>query len=144
MAPATVQSGSVTTFPKRHSMKSLLASLLLALPLAVSAQPVTPPISARTQAEIDHLFNYIAKSDCKFNRNGAWHDMVTARSHVNTKYEYLVERGMIDSTEAFIDKAASQSSFSGKDYLVQCAGSEAIPSANWLKAELNRFRNQKS
>jgi hypothetical protein len=125
-------------------MKSLLAGLLLALPLAVSAQPVAPPVAARTQAEIDHLFDYISKSDCKFNRNGAWHDMVAARSHVNTKYEYLVERGMIDSTEAFIDKAASQSSFSGKDYLVQCPGSEAVPSANWLKAELNRFRSQKT
>ena len=125
-------------------MKSLLASLILALPVAVSAQPVTPPIPARAQVEIDHLFTYIAKSDCKFNRNGAWHDMVTARSHVNTKYEYLTERGMIDSAETFIDKAASQSSFSGKDYLVQCPGSEAIPSANWLKAELIRFRHQQS
>jgi hypothetical protein len=130
-------------YPTNLSMKSLLASLLLALPLAVSAQPVTP-IAPRTQAEIDHLFNYISKSDCRFNRNGAWHDMVMARSHVNTKYEYLVQRGMIDSAEAFIEKAASQSSFSGNDYLVQCPGSQVIPSANWLKAELNRFRNQKS
>lgn len=124
-------------------MKSLLVALLLALPLVVSAQPV-PPLPARTQAEIDHLFDYISKSACKFNRNGSWHDMVVARSHVNAKYEYLVGRGMIDSTEAFIDKAASQSSFSGNDYLVQCPGSQAIPSANWLKTELNRFRNRKS
>ena len=125
-------------------MKSLLAGLVLTLPLAVSAQPVAPPIPARTQMEIAHLFDYISKSDCKFNRNGAWHDMTMARSHVNNKYEYLVDRGMIDSAEAFIDKAASQSSFSGQDYLVQCPGSEATPSGGWLKAELNRFRNQTS
>ena len=126
-------------------MKSLIAALALAIPFCALAQPTaTPPLPARTQAEIDHLFAYIAGSGCKFNRNGSWHDMTTARSHVNTKYEYLVERGMIDSAEAFIDKAASQSSFSGKDYLVQCPGSEATPSAGWLKTELNRFRHTKS
>jgi len=124
-------------------MKSLLAALALALPLAAAAQPANP-LPAQTQAEIDHLFDYIVKSDCKFNRNGSWHDMVAARSHVNTKYEYLMDRGMIDSAEAFIDKAASQSSFSGKDYLVQCPGSEPTPSGGWLKTELNRFRHTKS
>ena len=95
---------------------------------------------ARAQAEIDHLFDYIANSDCRFNRNGSWHDMVAARAHVNTKYEYLKERGKIDSAESFIDNAASKSSFSGEDYQVQCPGSEPTPSASWLKAELARFR----
>ena len=33
-----------------------------------------------------------------------------------------------------------KSSFSGQDYLVQCPGAEAMPSASWLKAELVRFR----
>ena len=121
-------------------MKHLLAGLILALPLAAVAQPVVPPVPARTQAEIDHLFNYISKSDCRFNRNGSWHDMVAARSHVNMKYEYLAERGKIDSAETFIDQAASKSSFSGRDYLVQCPGAEAVPSASWLKDELLRFR----
>jgi hypothetical protein len=121
-------------------MKRLLAGLLVALPLAAAAQPVVPPVPARTQAEIDHLFDYIVKSDCRFNRNGSWHDMVAARAHVNTKYEYLKERGKIDSAESFIDNAASKSSFSGQDYQVQCSGSEPAPSATWLKAELARFR----
>ena len=125
-------------------MKQLLAGLLVALPLAATAQPVVPPVSARAQAEIDHLFDYIAKSDCRFNRNGSWHDMVAARAHVNTKYEYLKERGKIDSAESFIDNAASQSSFSGQDYQVQCPGAEATTSAFWLKAELARFRQLQS
>jgi hypothetical protein len=121
-------------------MKPLLAALALALPAAASAQPVVPPVPAQAQAEIDHLFDYISRSNCKFNRNGSWHDMVAARSHVSTKYEWLKERGKIDSTESFIDNAASRSSFSGKDYLVQCPGNDSVPSASWLKAELARFR----
>ena len=123
-------------------MKSLLAATLLALPLAAMAQP-TAPLAGRTQAEIDHLVSYIAASDCRFNRNGSWHDMATARSHVLTKYDWLVGRGMIDSAEAFIDKAASRSSFSGSDYLVQCPGSGPVPTSGWLKAELGRFRTRK-
>ena len=121
-------------------MKKLVAGLLLALPVAAFAQPVVAPLPARTQAEIDHLFDYISHSSCQFNRNGSWHDMVAAKAHVNNKYEYLKERGKIDSAESFIENAASRSSFSGNDYLVQCQGAAAVPSATWLTAELARFR----
>jgi len=121
-------------------MKSILVALALALPAAALAQPVVPPVPARTQAEIDHLFDYISKSGCRFNRNGSWHDMVAARTHVNTKFEWLRDRGQIDSAESFIDNAASRSSFSGRDYLVQCSGQPALSSGDWLKAELSRYR----
>ena len=69
--------------------------------------------------------------------------MVAAKAHVTAKYEYLKERGKIDTTESFIENAASKSSFSGKDYLVLCPGVEATPSATWLKAELARFRQSR-
>ena len=120
-------------------MKTLIAALALALPFAAAAQPAAP-VPARTQAEIDHLFDYIQHSECRFNRNGSWHDMTAARAHVNMKYEYLRDRGQIDTAESFIDNAASQSSFSGKDYLVQCAGAPQVSSNAWLKAELARYR----
>jgi len=122
------------------TMKKLVAAFAFALPVAALAQPVVPPVPARTQAEIDHLFDYIAHSSCQFNRNGSWHDMVAAKAHVNTKYEYLKERGKIDSTESFIENAASRSSFSGQDYLVQCPGAQPVASGSWLKAELARYR----
>ena len=124
-------------------MKTFLASLALALPFAALAQPLVA-LPARTQAEIDHLFKFIAQSECRFNRNGSWHDMGAARSHVNTKFEYLADRGMIESTEAFIDQAASRSSISGKEYLVQCPGAEPVPAATWLKTELVRYRQPNS
>ena len=121
-------------------MKKLVAALLLALPVAAIAQPVVPPVPARSQVEIDHLFNFIARSTCQFNRNGGWHDMVAAKAHVSSKYEYLKERGQISSAETFIENAAARSSFSGKDYLVQCQGAGSVPSATWLRSELARFR----
>ena len=94
-------------FQPTPSMKKLVAGLLLALPVAALAQPVEA-VPARTQVEIDHLFDYLAHANCQFNRNGSWHDMVAAKAHVNTKYEYLKERGKIDSTESFIENAASK------------------------------------
>jgi hypothetical protein len=119
-------------------MKRFLAVLLATLPLAAAAQPAAIP--ARTQAEIEHLFQFISGSNCKFERNGSWHDMVAAREHVDMKYQVLRGRGQIDSTEAFIDGAASKSSLSGKDYLVQCSGAPIVPSRTWLRDELARFR----
>jgi len=56
------------------------------------------------------------------------------------KYEYLRDRGPIDSAEAFIDNAASRSSLSGMDYQVQCPGNPAVPAGRWLRDELARFR----
>jgi len=95
---------------------------------------------ARMQSEISHLFDFVTQSGCRFNRNGAWHDTAAARSHMEMKYEYLSGRGLIDSAEAFIDNAASKSSMTGKDYLVQCPGSEPQASGAWLRTELTRFR----
>jgi hypothetical protein len=112
------------------------AAATLAFPLAMAAQPALPA----AQAEIDHLLAYIAQSNCRFNRNGSWHGMEEARDHIAMKYKYLRDRDKVADAETFIDEAASRSSFSGKDYLVECPGHTATPSAGWLKAELARFR----
>ena len=113
--------------------------LLLFLPLASLAQSPAPA----AKAEIDHLFVFIGHSDCRFNRNGAWHGMDVARSHMGNKLNYLVQQGRIDSAEAFIEGAGSRSSVSGKDYLVQCPGAAAVPSGAWLRTELQRYRKSR-
>jgi hypothetical protein len=119
-------------------MKKWIPALVLALPLAAAAAPIAP----RTQAEIDHLFDYISQSNCRFNRNGSWHGMGEARDHVHMKYQSLARRGEIDSAEAFIDRAASRSSLTGKEYRVECPGSAEVSSSAWLKDELARFRGK--
>jgi hypothetical protein len=121
--------------------RTFLAATLLALPFAAAP---TEPAPAAAKAEIDHLFDFVAHSDCRFYRNGSWHGMDEARDHLALKYEYLAPRGKADSAEAFIENGASRSSFSGKDYLVECPGSAAVPSNGWLRAELERFRRPRS
>ena len=87
-----------------------------------------------------HLIEFLQKSDCSFNRNGNWYSSVKAAGHINMKYSYLRKKGLINSAEQFIDRAASRSSMSGKPYLVRCDDSEAILSSTWFSDELKRYR----
>jgi hypothetical protein len=121
-------------------LKPILAALLLAVAFFAPAAPARAASGA--QAEIEHLLDYIARSSCRFNRNGSWHGMEEARSHITMKYEYLRDLGKARDAESFIEEAAAGSSMSGKNYLVQCPGEAAMPSAAWLKTELARFRER--
>jgi hypothetical protein len=95
-----------------------------------------------TQAEVAHLLDYVATPGCQFNRNGSWYDGASARKHLQDKYDYLVKRDMAPDAEAFITRAASSSSMSGKAYLVKCGNAAPVQSGPWLTQELQRFRSR--
>lgn len=97
-----------------------------------------PP--ANVQVEINFLLGYVEGSEaCQFNRNGSWHDSKAAQEHLRTKYKYLAARNRINTTEDFIEMAASKSSLSGKPYTVKC-DRITMTSNQWLRDELTRFR----
>jgi hypothetical protein len=98
-----------------------------------------PPPGA--QAEVDALLASIEASGCLFFRNGVWHDAKAATEHLRGKYRYLIARGMIVTTEDFIDQAATKSSLSGQPYQVQCGDSTAVTSSQWLHDRLARLRS---
>ena len=116
----------------RRALSALLAAVVST---AVFAAP-----SEHTKTEISHLFSHLKSSGCKFNRNGKWYAAEAASKHLQTKYDYLVKEGLITSTESFVELGATESSTSGKPYLVQCAGSAPVESATWFRAELTRLR----
>jgi hypothetical protein len=74
---------------------------------------------------------------------GTWHDAPRAVSHLQRKYEYLLDKGLIADADAFIQHAASQSSASGKPYLVKCGSQPERPSAEWFRAVLAKFRGRR-
>jgi hypothetical protein len=92
------------------------------------------------QEEVEHLFQYLQKSGCRFNRNGTWYSSEKAVDHLRSKYAYLVKKGLFTTAESFIDKGASKSSMSGTPYQVQCDSLPPTPSGPWLTAELKRYR----
>lgn len=100
-------------------------------------------LDAAGVAEVEHLLSSLKSSNCQFNRNGSWYPADKAAEHLRTKYEYFLDKGELDSAESFIDKAASASSMSGKEYLVSCAGHETEISGVWLRRVLERFRKQR-
>jgi len=113
----------------------LFAVALLTLPLLARAEP-----APAARHEIAHLVSYLKGSGCQFNRNGSWHDAGDASKHLQRKYDYLLKRDLVATSEDFIARAASQSSLTGKPYQVRCGVAAPAASAAWLKAELARYR----
>ncbi len=116
----------------------LLVAVLLIVPAAAAAE--VPGEAAKR--EITHLFAYLQGSACSFQRNGDWHESKAASVHLDRKYRYLLERGLVTSAESFIERAATGSSISGRPYLVKCGGGEPVESAAWFAAELQRYRKK--
>jgi len=89
--------------------------------------------------EIRALIQAVAQSGCEFNRNGSLHSAEAAAEHLELKYSR--GRRYANSAEAFIDRLASKSSWSGNPYQMICDG-KAQPAGDWLTATLGELRSQ--
>ncbi|TVZ37982.1 hypothetical protein P886_2331 [Alteromonadaceae bacterium 2753L.S.0a.02] len=99
---------------------------------AMSCEPVD------TQAEVFALINAIETSGAQFERNGSVHTAEKAADHLRLKYS----RGKkyISSSEDFIAKLASESSFTGKPYWIILEGDKRVKSGVWLTEKLQALR----
>ena len=116
-------------------------SLLSLLTCCVAIAAIAAPLSPAARAEIDALLARLVASGCEFNRNGSWYTAVEAKSHLLQKLKYFEDRGMVQTTEQFIEMAASGSSMSGQPYLVRCGNNPPVQSGQWLRSELNDLRS---
>lgn len=112
----------------------ILAMLLATVPAVASNVP------AQVRGEIEALLDRLERSGCQFNRNGTWHSSAEARSHLMRKLEHVERRASADSTEDFITLAASESSRSGRPYLVKCGDTAPVASQTWLTQQLMAIR----
>src|SRR5450756_1240862 len=106
-----------------------MGSVLMLGLLMASVVRAEPP--ANVQMEVNFLLSDVEASGCEYYRNGTWHDSKAAQAHLRDKYRYLVARNLISSTEDFIGRAATQSSFSGQAYVVRCKGRAAVATGPW-------------
>lgn len=123
-------------FIRNRCLAAASAALLAAMPLAQAAP------GAQVQREIAQLIGSLDGSQCQFQRNGSWYGPADARAHLQRKYDYLLKKGMVDSAEQFIERAASQSSMSGKAYRIRCPGQPEQTSAAWFGARLQALRQR--
>lgn len=120
------------------NIRLILGSILMLGLSLVTVAHADPPINV--QIEVNFLLGYIDGSECEFYRNGVWHDAKAAQAHLRGKYKYLAATNLINTTEDFIERAATKSSFSGIPYKVRCNGGATVTSNQWLRDELARFR----
>jgi hypothetical protein len=59
---------------------------------------------------------------------------------VQNEVNYLVAKNRADSTEHVIERAATQSSSSGKPYQIRCADGVAVNSQPWMRDMLVQLR----
>lgn len=114
----------------RHWLASLGLACVMALPGLASS-------GATADQEIEYLLEFVASSGCTFIRNDDDHQSVDAADHLRLKYD----RGKryVDSAEQFIDRLATESSWSGDPYTVTCSG-KTETSAQWLHRALADYR----
>ena len=107
-----------------------VAAMLAAMPSVAFAE-VTDP-------EIEYLLTTIGSSQCIFNRNGKDHSSDAAEAHLRMKYGKA--RRHIADADDFIDRLASESSWTGVAYSIDCQGSEKQTSREWLTKRLSTYR----
>jgi hypothetical protein len=95
-------------------------------------------VFASSEDEINHLLNFVASTDCQYERNGTLHNGKEAVEHINKKYAYYLYD--IESTEDFIKYSATKSKMSGKYYQIYCGSHSAVKSQDWLLTELSVYR----
>ncbi|MGN7838965.1 YfeK family protein [Stenotrophomonas sp. 22385] len=115
-------------------------SAVLAVALGATAGSVTAAPSEAARREIAALIGALDGSSCRFQRNGSWHDATEARAHLQRKYDYLLKKDKVDTAEQFIERAASQSSMSGRPYRIACPGQPEQTAAAWFGARLQALR----
>jgi hypothetical protein len=120
--------------PGTKRRTSLVAALIAALSIALGASAQADDM----ESEIDYLVAQIGQSDCTFIRNGKEHSAKNAEDHLQMKRR----RGKryYDTTEQFIERIASKSSWTGKPYLIRCGDGESVPAGAWLRERLEEFR----
>ena len=121
-------------FRKQVGQRIILVMMLLAPSVALA-------VSEHAEQEISYLLNAIARSDCRFIRNGVEYSAGEARDHMMKKYGYA--KPWINTAEDFIRYAASHSSASGEPYRIRC-NDRTISLSDWLGAALAEFRQRKN
>lgn len=111
-------------------------TFLFALIIFISANGQS--VAGDTADEIEHLFDFVSRSNCVFIRNGVEHGPREAAAHMRRKYDFYRED--IDSAEKFIELSASKSTLTGIHYTIRCHGNPSQRTGTWLLSELRRYR----
>ncbi len=93
---------------------------------------------AREQARIDRLIQAVGKrTDIAFIRNGTAYDSAQAAEFLDGKLKWRI--GKVTTVQDFIEQIGTRSTSSGDIYQVRLKDGTVIPSAVFLRQELERI-----
>jgi hypothetical protein len=124
-----------------QTFRRTCAAVVLAGTLCLLTTDAWADLDAKGMQEVNALLAFVGNSHCALIRNGKTYSAAEARAHLQTKLDYLLARHLINSAEQFIQRAGSESSISGKPYLVNCDGNNRL-AADWLTEELQHLRQK--
>jgi Family of unknown function (DUF5329) len=126
--------GSPSTAKVPKTALALAAFLSIALPLVLNAQPL--PSSEKQKIEL--LIKRVAGlKDVKFVRNGSTYNPDTAATFLRSKWQ--ANESHVKTARDFIEKVASFSETSGKDYLIRFKDGSEVKSRDYLLGDLQRI-----
>ena len=126
----------MTVAPIARGLGLLLALLAAAFAaaLATAAEPTRPTEQARIEALIGAVGRL---QGAVFIRNGSEHTAAEAASHLRLKWKNAGRR--VRSAEDFIRVCATESSITGRKYVIRFASGREVEAADYLRIELWRF-----
>ena len=110
---------------------------LLCLLLAVSGIRLAAA-EAEAMREIEHLLQFVAKSQVHLIRNGKEHTASEGADHLRSKLHKA--GGRVKTAEDFINEIATKSSLTGQPYEVKTTDGRKQPSGPWLHEALLEYR----
>jgi hypothetical protein len=115
------------------------ARTLLALAVCNLAVLASPPSE---KEKIESLIRTVeGLKDARFIRNGSEYDSSSAAKFLRRKWESQAKE--IATARDFIDKAASNSSASGKPYMIKFKEGKVVKCGDYLAGELKRIEGGK-
>ena len=122
--------------------RTFLSTCLFVL-LALAPWLRAEGLPAEEKTRIEALLTHVAElSDAKFIRNGKEYDAKSAARFLRRKWE--ANEKQIHSAQSFIKVAATQSSTTGKPYLIRFKDGTTTPCAEYLTARLAKLLNHGS
>jgi hypothetical protein len=105
-------------------------------PGAPTVPPPEAPAARDERARIEALLAAVETSGLTFVRNGVPHDAKAAVAHLRRKWK-RAPREL--TAEQFIEKIASRSSTTGRDYLVRIEDGTEAAAGDWFRARLKEI-----
>ena len=116
----------------------LWLALLVATFAATFAAATEPTTRPTEQARIEALIGAVGRlQGAVFIRNGSEHTAAEAASHLRLKWKNAGRR--VRSAEDFIRVCATESSITGRKYVIRFASGREVDAADYLRIELWRF-----